>query len=152
MKKILILILCFILIIAAVLYGIDHRRMSNNEPVLFSTWGAKYAPPLENFSSVMCSALGYRNSKDGAYLEIVLDDEKSTKKTLAIKNEALIDKMSEISIERIIGVNLAAKIPDSVFGNLSDYYRVYTTQLLIDCDDYDKYFEIVDVSLSDMDY
>ncbi len=29
-----------------VLFGIDINRMRNNEPVFFSTWGFKYAPPV----------------------------------------------------------------------------------------------------------
>ena len=47
-KKVIGPILCFIFIIAVVfgtLYLIDHHRMKNNEPVLFSTWGYDYAPP-----------------------------------------------------------------------------------------------------------
>ncbi len=47
-KKVLGPILCFLFIIGVVfgtLYVIDHHRMDNNDPVLFSTWGEKYAPP-----------------------------------------------------------------------------------------------------------
>lgn len=47
-KKVIGPILCFIFIIGVVfgtLYVVDHNRMKNNEPVVFSTWGAKYAPP-----------------------------------------------------------------------------------------------------------
>lgn len=52
MKKKYILILLFIIIfiilgIFASLYVIDHNRMKNNEPVLFSTWGKSYAPVEE---------------------------------------------------------------------------------------------------------
>ena len=49
-KKVIGPILCFIFIIAVVfgtLYVIDHKRMDNNEPVLFSTWGAKYTHPVK---------------------------------------------------------------------------------------------------------
>ncbi len=28
-------------------YVIDHKKMDNNESVVFSTWGKKYSPPLE---------------------------------------------------------------------------------------------------------
>lgn len=47
-KKVIGAILCFVFITMVVfgtLYIVDHHRMDNNEPVLFSTWGAKYAPP-----------------------------------------------------------------------------------------------------------
>ena len=49
-KKVIYPILCFVLILVVVfgtLYVIDHKRMENNEPVVFSTWCAKYAPPLQ---------------------------------------------------------------------------------------------------------
>ena len=48
-KKVIGPILCFVFIIAVVfgtLYVVDHHRMKNNDPVVFSTWGAKYAPPV----------------------------------------------------------------------------------------------------------
>ena len=50
-KKVIGPILCFVFIIAVVfgtLYVVDHRRMKNNEPVVFSTWGYDYAPPEIN--------------------------------------------------------------------------------------------------------
>lgn len=149
-KKVLYPILCFVLILVVVfgtLYVIDHKRMDNNEPVLFSTWGAKYAPPLESYSAVICSA----HSFDGEHLEVTFDDEKHTNKKIAVKDKALIQKLSEIPLERIIGVNLAANIPERTLEEMADYYRVHTTQLLIDYDDFDKYFEIVDISLTDTD-
>ena len=50
-KKVIGPILCFVFIIAVVfgtLYVVDHHRMKNNEPVVFSTWGYDYAPPEIN--------------------------------------------------------------------------------------------------------
>jgi len=46
-KRILIVfsILVVLLLLLGGLYIIDHHRMSNNEPVLFSTWGKQYVPP-----------------------------------------------------------------------------------------------------------
>lgn len=49
-KKILItliVLLCLILGTTVTLYCIDNYRMNNNEPVLFSTWGKKYSPTIE---------------------------------------------------------------------------------------------------------
>jgi len=46
-KKILIVILSLSILILGMLCIIDHIRMSNNEPVLFSTWGKKYTVPLK---------------------------------------------------------------------------------------------------------
>ena len=149
-KKVLYPILCFVLIFIVVfgtLYVIDHKRMDNNEPVFFSTWGTKYAPPLESYSAVMCSAQNF----DGEYLEVTFDDEKHTNKKIVVNDKALIQKLSEIPLDRIIGVNLAANIPEKTLEEMADYYRAHTTQLLIDYDDFDKYFEIVDISLNDTD-
>ena len=49
-KKVVGPILCFVFIIGIVfgtLYVVDHNRMKNNEPVVFSTWGAKYTHPAK---------------------------------------------------------------------------------------------------------
>ncbi len=50
MKKLLFIIgiaLLVLFLVLGSLYVIDHKRMDNNKPVLFSTWGKKYSPPLE---------------------------------------------------------------------------------------------------------
>lgn len=49
MKKWIYIVLAVILVIGiafGVIYAIDLNRMLNNEPVLFSTWGRDYAPPV----------------------------------------------------------------------------------------------------------
>ena len=49
-KKIFKITLSIILIFIAsfiIMYGIDINRMRNNKPVLFSTWGYSYAPPID---------------------------------------------------------------------------------------------------------
>lgn len=56
-KKILTIIISIILIFVialGILYIIDNNNMKNNKPVIFSTWGKKYAPPekLYNTESV----------------------------------------------------------------------------------------------------
>ena len=51
-KKFIGTILCFVFIITIVfgtLYVIDHKRMDNNLPVVFSTWGKKYVPPVNDY-------------------------------------------------------------------------------------------------------
>ena len=44
-KRIIVIGIPILLLIFGGLYAIDHHRMSNNEPVLFSTWGKQYVPP-----------------------------------------------------------------------------------------------------------
>lgn len=100
--------------------------------------------------SVMCSAQSFQNTNDGAYLEITIDNEKHTKKKLPVNDQKLIDELSEKSIEKIIGVNLTSSIPDAALEGKADYYIKDSIQLLIDYDDYDKYFEIVDVSYGEV--
>ncbi len=100
--------------------------------------------------SVMCSAQSFQNTNDGAYLEITIDNEKHTKKKLAVKDQKLIDELSEKAIEKIIGVNLTSSIPDAALEGKADYYIKDSIQLLIDYDDYDKYFEIVDISYGEV--
>lgn len=51
-KKVVGPILCFVFIIVAVfgtLYIIDHHRMDNNQPIVFSTWGKQYVPPVNDY-------------------------------------------------------------------------------------------------------
>ena len=51
-KKVIGPMLCFIFIIGVVfgtLYAVDHQRMKNNEPVVFSTWGKQYVPPVNDY-------------------------------------------------------------------------------------------------------
>ena len=46
--KIMIIVLVILAIIVGIMYLIDLDRMRNGEKVVFSTWGAKYAPSEEN--------------------------------------------------------------------------------------------------------
>ena len=48
-KTFLIVLLAILLLISTIItmFGIDISRMRNNEPVLFSTWGFKYAPSVD---------------------------------------------------------------------------------------------------------
>ena len=53
MKKKTIIFLSVGLLLALVIaaFAIDMYQMSNNKPVIFSTWGRKYAPPATNTTS-----------------------------------------------------------------------------------------------------
>ena len=85
---IIIVIIVLFLIVLATLFGIDINRMKNNEPVVFSTWGFDYFPPvnldeekiinsIENY--VVANGDEYRkdaNSKTFASMRVFLIDEK----------------------------------------------------------------------------
>ena len=49
MKKIFVVVLTICIIGIAIfgMYVIDKNRMKNNKPVLFSTWGYSYVPPID---------------------------------------------------------------------------------------------------------
>ncbi|MBQ8299055.1 MAG: hypothetical protein IJX99_04180 [Clostridia bacterium] len=51
MKKVIIIAISIIMVLmlaVGVIYLIDKNRMDNNEPVIFSTWGYDYAPPINH--------------------------------------------------------------------------------------------------------
>ena len=81
------IIICLILLTLLILFGIDIMRMRNNEPVFFSTWGFKYAPPVNfadfNIENVIKKYLiekdeenkHYENEKSFAAMKIYLINE-----------------------------------------------------------------------------
>ena len=73
MVIVLILIVSFI-----VMYAIDMNRMKNNKPVVFSTWGYQYVPPISEEEILQ------EDSKD----IVIIKDNK-------IQNEYLIDEFIE---------------------------------------------------------
>lgn len=48
---IIIAIIMILLIVLGILYTIDMNNIKNNKPVIFSTWGKKYAPTIEKTPS-----------------------------------------------------------------------------------------------------
>lgn len=130
-------------------YGIDRYRMKNNQPVFFSTWGYQYTPPEDGYVSVMCSAKSFQPIFDGAYLEIILDDEKHTVKKLLVKDETLFLQLSEADLGEIIGVNLRANLPPDLWEEKFPNGQDYLTQVLTAYEEYDSCFEVVGVSYRD---
>ena len=52
MKKKLMIVISIILLVAVAIggaYVIDMNRMQNNKPVVFSTWGKQYVPPVSDY-------------------------------------------------------------------------------------------------------
>ena len=50
MKKKLCIAILIIFLLGIILFGmylIDRNRMKNNKPVIFSTWGYQYVPPID---------------------------------------------------------------------------------------------------------
>ena len=69
MKKKLMIVISIILLVAiaiGVAYAIDMNRMKNNQPVVFSTWGYQYVPPVNDYP---LETNDYKNSFVGKVLE-----------------------------------------------------------------------------------
>lgn len=104
---------------------------------------------INSFSAVMCSARDFYTSEDGSYLEVVFDDDKNTVKKISVKDEAIIEKISNSDLNDIIGVNIVSSVPEKILGE--KHFRTDTNALylLIECEEFDDYFEIADVSFAD---
>lgn len=69
MKKKLMIVISIILLVAiaiGVAYAIDMNRMKNNQPVVFSTWGYQYVPPVNDYP---LETNDYKNSFVGKVIE-----------------------------------------------------------------------------------
>lgn len=96
MKKkivsIILIIVVLILILGTALYFIDMNRIKNNKPVVFSTWGYDYTPPInidpdkieetiENYILNMDNTSPrYENEKQFMAMKIYLVEEKTEEK------------------------------------------------------------------------
>ena len=75
MKKVSIIIfsiLAILLITLGIMYSIDINRMADNKPVLFSTWGYSYAPPLEE--SEMENSINVSNEAECNVRMVMVND------------------------------------------------------------------------------
>ena len=108
---IMLLVVVIIVILLFVVYKIDMKRMENNEPVLFSTWGYDYAPPVGNLSFELIyesendeeihkilakgeiEGLDYKVCTYGGNVKIKIGDE-----TLDLREAFLLNKITPIDI------------------------------------------------------
>ena len=51
--KIIIIIAIILLVCIFAMYLIDYNKMKNGDEVLFSTWGKKYAPPVNQNNDII---------------------------------------------------------------------------------------------------
>jgi len=95
MKKIFVVVLTICIIGIAIfgMYVIDRNRMKNNKPVLFSTWGYSYVPPIDlNEKEIKTAIMNYildkgdneykhhENEKTFASMKVYLIEEKERDK------------------------------------------------------------------------
>ena len=107
MKKIFVVVLtiCIIGITILGMYVIDRNRMKNNKPVLFSTWGYSYVPPIDlNEKEIKTAIMNYivdesdneckhhENEKTFASMKVYLIEEKERDKLYNIYAWVLAEK------------------------------------------------------------
>jgi len=127
MKKKILIILSLILIIVAVIgtmYLIDRNRMKNNEPVIFSTWGYDYAPPV---------SINYGQNNDQDY--IVLNSAGITKlieyDVEAREFNSGLEELEKLvypdlmSLSRAVGVYVRSHIEQTEYNDLHDISLFY---------------------------
>ena len=73
--KIIIIILIILAIILGIMYLIDLDRMKNGRPVVFSTWGSKYAPFLVEIENNDNDYQKYTKTIDNVKLELNIPNE-----------------------------------------------------------------------------
>ena len=102
---------------------------------------------INSHIAVMCSGTEYTEAENIGYLKIVFDDEKKSPKTIMVKDEELKKELSNSNIEDIIGAQIFLHLPNDVIKeNHIDTNTFEPTNLLLSTSEYDKYYEIVDVS------
>ncbi len=72
MKKVFVIILSIIFLSVLTvggLYVVDMNKIKNNQPVVFSAWGKKYAPPIENRNNYQLGEKKFKNSFVGTVIE-----------------------------------------------------------------------------------
>lgn len=128
MKKKIIKILSVILILVIIVLGalciIDHILMSNNEEVLFSTWGKKYSPPLkESKGTNIVLTLHDEISENSVWcgtFQLIWND---------LKNElAKQDIVFDPQLQVIENLNKGTFTTDDI--SEESYYKIYGTPTL----------------------
>lgn len=137
LKKILIVILILLVIVIVVggVYIIDQTRMQNNKPVLFSTWGKDYVPPVgpQPEQKTEKEAINKVNTK----MSIVLSLEDRITENSAwcgtlnliwndLKNE-IVKQDIEFNPQTEIAENLNKGTFNTTHLSEDSYYKVYGT-------------------------
>ena len=136
-KKILIgiiTILVILIIVFGALYIVDHKRMEENEPVIFSTWGKKYSPKIgeENDKS---EEQKEKQDSNNINFALTMDDEITTDTAWCgtfqliwndLKNDlAKQDIVLQEDPENQIVKNLNKEDFKAEYLSESSYYKVY---------------------------
>ena len=128
-KKVLIICALLFLIIAVMLIAKGQKK------------------DFDSSIAVMCSGEEYAEIDNTGYLTIVFDDEKTTRKTLQVKDEELKKELHAANINDIIGAHIFLHIPHEVMKekhfNMESFDSV---ELMLNTSEYDRYYEIAGVS------
>lgn len=114
--------------------------------LLFTVCGCSTVAPQENYSAIMCEGREFYSSEDGAYLEVVLDDENNTPVKIPVKNEKMIQELTKLQPEDIYGIKTKSYIPQNDVGKMFSNAEITAVDILTKFKGYEKYFEVIDVS------
>ncbi len=136
-KKILIGIITIIVILIIVfgaLYIIDHKRMEENEPVIFSTWGKQYSPKIDEENN-KSEEQKEKQESNNINFALTMDDEITTDTAWCgtfqliwndLKNDlAKQDIVLQEDPENQIVKNLNKEDFKAEYLSESSYYKVY---------------------------
>jgi len=117
LKKIIniIIIILILIIVLGITYAIDMNRMKNNKPVIFSTWGYDYAPPI-NINEVVDGPNANENDSEtsdteySSFIGTVLEE--TTTYMIVEPNE---DEVERKSSDKIV-INYETDNTDYLYG------------------------------------
>jgi len=147
MKKKLIIVLLIVFLIGIILasmYITDRVRMKNNEPVIFSTWGYSYTPPLSANDTVTDMVIiknneisneelidefieksGYLNV-DNQEIDIIQDDTKIKLKYTSGENAKTIERYKDKYEKESIPIPTTVPSSDGSYEQNKKIYGYYS--------------------------
>jgi len=85
-------------------------------------------------------------NEQGAFLNVIFDDERKTEKELVIRDQELINELQSSDIDEIIGGQIIFSLPESVIKKHHLDKKSINAQYLLLTSEYDEYFELVGIS------
>ncbi len=116
-------ILIILLLVFGILYLVDLDRMANNEPVLFSTWGRKYAPTVVETKMNLVLSLEDEITENSAWcgtFNLIWNDLKND----LVKKDIVFEEQSDIVDNLNKGTFTEKDLSEE------SYYKIYGTPSL----------------------
>lgn len=130
MKKMILIICGLVVLIIATVFIVNNQKKDFNSAI-----------------AVMCDGEEYTEIDNIGYLTITFNDNKSTRKTLQVKNDALRVELSSSNVNDIIGAHVFVHIPYNIIKEKHIHVEsLNSLDLMLNTSEYDMYYEIVGVS------